>query len=270
MLGTNLKVLAVVLGTVLLYTAIANVIPQIESDVPEELVFTGAVTVEELVAAGEQLYHGGGGCLACHGLGTRAPNLLTDESGLGAIGARCGRRVPGQDCKTYLHESLVNPNAYVVEGYPPIMPDASRTLSAAQIWALVAYLESLGGEVTVTADDIAAAQAPGGAASAPGGMAAAGGAVGLPTTSLDPRALLEAHQCLVCHAIGGEGGPLGPALDGVGARLGAERIRRAILFPASDTTPGYEALAGIMPAGFGEQMTAAQLEALVAHLAALR
>jgi hypothetical protein len=74
---TNLKVLLVVVGTVTLYTLVANGIPQVESEVPEQLTFTGEVTADELVQAGEELYQGAGGCVACHGLGTRAPNLLT-------------------------------------------------------------------------------------------------------------------------------------------------------------------------------------------------
>ena len=69
----------------------------------------------------------------------------------------------------------------------------TRTLSDAQIWSLVAYLESLGGEVTVTADDLAAAaesgqQAGGGTPGASGGAAStmlAGG-------STDPVQLIQA------------------------------------------------------------------------------
>src|SRR3989449_3527601 len=63
----------------------------------------------------------------CHGLGTRAPNLLTDEKGQGPIGARCGKREPGKSCKQYLYESLDQPGAYVVEGYQPIMPVMTRS-----------------------------------------------------------------------------------------------------------------------------------------------
>jgi mono/diheme cytochrome c family protein len=73
---TNLTVALIVLGTLGLYTAVANLIPQVASDVPEELVMSADVSSEEMVAAGEQLYAGGGGCTACHGLGTRAPDLL--------------------------------------------------------------------------------------------------------------------------------------------------------------------------------------------------
>jgi mono/diheme cytochrome c family protein len=264
---TNLKVFAVVVVTIAVYTMLANAIPQVQSEVPEELAFGAGVTTEQLVSAGETLYQGAGGCTACHGLGTRAPNLLTDEGGTGQIGARCAQRVPGQDCKTYLHESMIEPGKYVVEGYQPIMPDMRRTLSGAQIWAMVAYLESLGGEVTVTGEDVAAAGDEGGATGA-----AAGGAAGSPFAggSMDPRELLNAGTCLACHKLGDEGGPIGPAFDGMGSRLSADRIRRGIIQPNADTADGYAAMAGTMPATFGQQFNAAQLEALVEYLAGLR
>ena len=37
MWGTNLRILGVVLGTIAAYTLLANAIPQVESEVPEEL-----------------------------------------------------------------------------------------------------------------------------------------------------------------------------------------------------------------------------------------
>lgn len=275
MWATNLKVGTVVIGTVAFYTMLANSIPQIESDVPTELAFTGAVTAEQLVQAGDQLYHGAGGCVACHGLGTRAPNLLSDEQGAGMIGARCATRVAAQDCKTYLHESMINPGAFVVPGYQPIMPDMSRTLSPTQVWALVAYLESQGGTVTVSAEDLPAegADAAGRVTPATDGATAGGAAGGTPaagaapaTASLDPKELMRANQCTLCHIIDGEGGAIGPALDDVASRLDTDAIRRSILQPNADTASGYEALAGTVPATFGAQLTAAQLEVLVGYL----
>ena len=82
-MSVNLKIGLVVLVTLGVYTLVANMIPQVQSEVPQELSFEGNVTPEQLVTAGEQLYQGSGGCTACHGLGTRAPNLLTDEAGTG-------------------------------------------------------------------------------------------------------------------------------------------------------------------------------------------
>jgi mono/diheme cytochrome c family protein len=262
---TNLQVGLIVLGTVGFYTYIANSIPQVESDVPTELTFTGEVTAEQLVQAGEELYHGAGGCTACHGLGTRAPYLLEDEAGTGLIGERCGDRVPGEDCKTYLHRSLVEPNVHIVSGYAPIMPDMSRTLSPAQVWSMVAYLQSLGGEVTVTSADLPA----GGETGAPA-PAADGGAAAPAVASMDPLEILRGNQCLTCHQLGDEGAPIGPPFDGMGGRLEADAIRRGILEPNAEVAEGYEAFAGVMPATFGQQLTAAQLEAVVAFLGGLR
>ena len=264
MWATNLKIVGVVLGTLALYTLIANKIPQVQSEVPRALTLGANVTPEQLVAAGEQVYQGAGGCTTCHGLGTRAPNLLTDEKGQGPIGARCGRREPGKDCKAYLRESLTQPGAFVVAGYEPIMPDMSRTLTPQQIWALIAYLESLGGTVDVTAADIPAAAT---AAAGGGGSGGSGGAGGFAGGSTDPMTLFRAGGCVGCHRIGAEGAPLGPDLSRVGAQLSAAGIREAILLPEAKITKGYEHLAGIMPRTFGDQMTASQLEALVRFLA---
>jgi mono/diheme cytochrome c family protein len=261
MWGTNLRILGVVLGTIGLYTLLANAIPQIESEVPEELSFTGDVSPEQLIEAGQELYEGAGGCTACHGLGTRAPNLLAAEAGQGPIGARCGERVPGEDCKSYLHRSMVEPQAYVVEGYQPIMPDVSRTLSGAQIWSMIAYLQSQGGEVTVTAADLQSAD--------DGAQAAGGSAAGPPgSATTEPAVLLQELQCIACHRLGSEGQEVGPPFDGMGSRLSSDEIRTAILDPSASVSPGYEQFAGVMPPNFGSRMTAGQLEAVVAFLAA--
>ena len=160
MWATNLRIIGIVVGTLALYTLIANKIPQVQSEVPHALSLGANVTPEQLTSAGDQLYHGAGGCTACHGLGTRAPNLLTDEKGQGPIGARCGKREAGKDCKAYIYESLTSPKAYVVQGYEPIMPEMGRILSPQQIWALVAFLESNGGTVDVSASDIPPAAGP--------------------------------------------------------------------------------------------------------------
>ena len=261
MWGTNLRILGVVLGTLAVYTLIANKIPQVQSEVPQELTLGADVTPEQLVAAGQQLYAGAGGCTACHGLGTRAPNLLTDERGTGTIGARCGNRVAGETCKQYLFNALDNPGAFVVPGYEPIMPPVARQLSPNQTWALIAYLESLGGTVDVTGADIPSVASVPSASSVGGGPSFAGG-------STDPTALLQAGGCLGCHKLDGQGGAVAPDLSRVGARRSAASLRAKILDPAASITKGYEQMAGVMPKIYGSQMTAAQLEALVQYLAA--
>ncbi|HEX9691476.1 MAG TPA: c-type cytochrome [Gemmatimonadales bacterium] len=266
MWATNLKVIAVALLTVGFYTLVARSIPQLESEVPEEFAFGADVSVEQLVVAGERVYNGAGGCTACHGLGTRAPNLLTDHAGQGAIGARCGGREPGKDCKAYLYEAMTEPGAFVVDGFENIMPDMRRQIPEDQIWAAIAYLQSLGGEVTVTAADLPVVAEGAGGASGAGG---AGGA-GSWSTTTDARQLLTEHACLGCHALDGAGPPIGPSFDGIGGRISTDRIRRGIIDPDAEVAEGFAQFAGMMPKAFGDQLSAAQLEILVQFLAGRR
>ena len=257
---TNLTVALLVLGTLGVYTAVANMIPQVESAVPEAVDLGADVTPEELVAAGEQVYGGGGGCTACHGLGTRAPDLL------GVAGSACAEREPGKSCKEYLYESLVDPGAYVVSGFQPIMPDMSRTLASDEIWSLVAFLQSQGGEVTVTGADLEAAAEPTAVTGASDAAAGVGPATGPAVGQSDPAVLMQMLGCVACHAAEEGAGGVGPSVPAM-AELERDYIRRSILSPAADTAVGFEAFAGTMPATFGEQLTAAQLEALVDYLA---
>ena len=61
------------------------------------------------------------GCGACHkhekgGIaGAIAPELTH-------VGSVAGKRKPGMDAKDYIRESILNPTAFVVPGFPPIMP----------------------------------------------------------------------------------------------------------------------------------------------------
>ena len=262
---TNLKILLIVLGTLGLYTWVASSIPQVASEVPEELTFSSDVSADDLVMAGEQLFTGAGTCTACHGLGTRAPNLLTDHAGEGTIGQRCGSRVSGLDCKAYLRASLTEPAAFVVDGFPEMVFQA-RTFSDAQIWSLVAFLQSQGGEVTVTGDDMESADNAAEGASAP--AAPSGGSTVAASQTTDARALLQENLCLGCHVIDGAGPPLGPNFDDIGGLRTAAQIRKGILDPNADAAPGFDAMVGVMPATFGQSLSAAQLEAIVTFLAA--
>jgi hypothetical protein len=266
---TNVKIVLLVIGVLGLYTLVANMIPQMQSEVPKAIDMSGDVTPQQLVAIGEGIFNGAGGCTACHGLGTRAPNLLTSEGSLGPIGTRCGARKPGMSCKDYLYESITKPTAYIVPGYQPIMPDMTRTLPAEQVWAVIAFLESQGGTVDVTADDVHSAMQAAGAGGG-GGQAAGGGAAAPATTSTDPRQIINANGCLGCHSLHGQGGAIAPHFDGVGARRTAESIRAKILNPTGSITPGFEKMAGIMPQTFGSALTASQLEALVTFLSGLK
>ena len=63
---------------------------------------------------------------------------------------------------------------------------------------------------------------------------------------------------------------MGPAFDGIGARIDADYIRESILDPAASASEGFETFLGAMPPIFGDQLTASQLEAVVQFLQSQR
>lgn len=82
------------------------------------------------------------GCLACHSLdGSRKVGPSFKEI--------FGRRTELADGTTvtvdenYLRESLVDPNAKVVKGFPPVMPTFKGTFSDEDLAGIIAYLKTL-------------------------------------------------------------------------------------------------------------------------------
>src|SRR5215475_8756239 len=254
----------VVMGT---YTYYANSIPQIESKPPEELSLEGGnVTQAQLIKAGEQIYHTKGTCEICHRIGqkgTRAPDLA-------GVGSRAAKTKPGMSAKAYIIESLIQPQAYVVEGYPPIMPAVDKppiALNRSEVWALIAFLESLGGTVDVTLNDVPTTV---GAASGAGGGAAAA-EVKIPG---DPKGGEQVFQgkggCIACHKAGKIGAsPVGPDLSQIAKIQTPDYIMKKILDPRGmGTVSGFPP--GVMPPTFGQTLTAKEYTDLVAFLLTLK
>lgn len=76
-------------------------------------------------------------CATCHSLG----NDRLVGPGLHGIALRAAERVDGQPAAVYLYNSIVDPEAYIVEGYANVMPASFDTvLTEAEIQDLVAYL----------------------------------------------------------------------------------------------------------------------------------
>lgn len=103
-----------------------------------------AHTISETPAqSGERLFVSQG-CQQCHG--QIAPSLagvfgheqiLTDGSHVLAD-------------ENYLRESILNPQAKIAAGYPPIMPTYTGRLTPDQLFDLVAYIKTLGNESPTT------------------------------------------------------------------------------------------------------------------------
>jgi len=247
------------------YTYFANSIPQIESKPPQELSLEGGnVTPAQLVKAGEEIYKTKGTCEICHRIGqkgTRAPDLA-------GIGSRAGSRKPGMSGKAYIIESLLQPAAYVVEGYPPIMPTIDKPpigLNRSELWALTAFLESLGGTVDVKLDDIPKT------AGAPAGGSAAPAEVKIPGDAKAGEQVFQGKGgCIACHKAGKIGAsPVGPDLSQISKIQTPDYIMKKILDPRGmGTVSGFPP--GVMPATFGQTLTAKEYTDLVAFLLTLK
>jgi cytochrome c oxidase subunit II len=100
----------------------------------------GGVTEESPVQTGEKLFTDLN-CVNCHATGARqrCPQL----------GGLYGSDVPLEDGGTakfdeaYIRESIINPNAKIVKGYPAVMPTYRGQVSEEQILDLIAYIRSL-------------------------------------------------------------------------------------------------------------------------------
>lgn len=79
------------------------------------------------------------GCGACHAVDTDAAGAGPSLMG---VASRAGERVEGLSAEEYLHQSLVDPHAYVVEGFADVMPPFD-TLAEGEVSDLVAYLMTL-------------------------------------------------------------------------------------------------------------------------------
>ena len=82
----------------------------------------------------------GRGCSACHSLDGSVSTFEPSPSFQG-ISERAGDRVPGLSAVEYLRQSIVDPSAYVVEGFMDAMPKSFRILlSEEDIDDLVAFM----------------------------------------------------------------------------------------------------------------------------------
>ena len=82
------------------------------------------------------------GCQICHSL--QKDEVIIGPSFYG-IADRAGKRIPGMTAEEYLHQSIVDPNAYVVSGFPKgqMIQNFGQILTEDQIQDLIAFLMTL-------------------------------------------------------------------------------------------------------------------------------
>ena len=94
------------------------------------------------IARGRQVYRALG-CASCHE-GSLFNLFRPVGPPLDEIGLVGPKRVPGMSADDYIRQSITDPGAFLVPGYPDSMPRGlSKDLSAEDLAALVAYLASL-------------------------------------------------------------------------------------------------------------------------------
>jgi mono/diheme cytochrome c family protein len=266
---------------------------------PAQAASGGQLTQDQLVAMGKDLFSTN--CVACH-------DGAQNGAGPAFVGMadRAATREPGKTAEQYIHESIVDPSAYVVSGFSDIMPkDFATKFSAQEIDALVAYImaDSVTGAAQPTPEGTpqAAPTTEGTAAptteatTAPtteGTAAPTTEATTAPTTEAttaptteattapagtatlppgDPAAgqQLFAANCSFCH--GAQNGT-GPALTGMGQRAATRipGVSAADYIHQSIVDPSAYVVSGfpdnVMPKNFGDKFSAQEISDLIAYI----
>jgi Cytochrome c len=160
---------ALVVATTGFYTYVGQMVPQKEVQPPTETAIAGEMSTADMVKIGQEVMNGKGLCLTCHTVGKTGALRFPD---LGGIAERAKTRVQGMSDVEYLAQSMYEPLAFVVPGFPPAMPPMNQppfSLTDQEILCVIAALQSLGGTPTVTLKTThkyydGTAKTPGGAA----------------------------------------------------------------------------------------------------------
>lgn len=270
-------------GLIGLFTAFSYYgVPQLVPEPPPaEAQVTGQLSTEQFIAAGARIFSRA--CLLCHsGVGDRAPKLDSVGMVWRERISDPGYRGRAKTLEEYLRESMLEPSAYVVNGFgkpgtsdtESPMPDASKgavALNASEIDAVIAYLQSTAGAaVTVASRPDMAAGAKQREPEHPS-----------PAKAPDAVSALRKFQCDVCHHLPRL--PLeepaqrpGPDLREVWRTAGRRVpgldakafIAESILFPNKTIADGFEK--GLMPDDYGDRMLLVEFHMIVEYLTAER
>jgi mono/diheme cytochrome c family protein len=240
-----MKLLTFSLAVIWFYAFVAGLVP--ESSTAVNLTSLDWSDPDAVAEQGALVFNGKGQCAACHTVDPSAPPGRCPD--LTDIGINAASRVPGTDAKTYLIESLYEPHKYLVPGYGKIMPEiwkAPIALSKLEIEAVIAYLQSLGGEIDPTPFDEPIDRADAGtiAEALP------------PLLTGDPelgKKVFVTAACISCHAVTGIESPAAgettdfevvtaPDLSEIAAFNDMRYLEESILLPGAQIVSGYGAV----------------------------
>lgn len=271
--GVLPKVLAFCIALTLVFTLVANLLPQVEGEAPvDQEVDLSALTPESFAALGENLFEGKGTCTLCHKpppLG-RAPDIKGENMVALAEERLADERYEGkaQSAAEYIVESMLEPDAYVVKDWGvagsddtvspmPKVDAAPIELTTIELDAITAYLQHKdGNEITIALPDEVPVATP---------ARATGENAGVPAPAETAEAAIKKYGCQACHTLLGASSPVGPRLDDIGARQDTLQIQQSIIDPSAVIAEGF---ADIMPKDFADKMTVKELSMIVDLLAA--
>jgi cytochrome c len=195
-------------------------------------------------------------CSACHSLdGTK----LVGPSFLGMVGAKRNVLV-GETGETravkvdtdYLKQSILDPNALLVEGYPKdLMPPVGAYLIDKQLEDLLSYIKK------TSAPEVARIEALRKPRLVREWTIDDFPEVGQrwTRTKLDPSELargkqaLMKSQCLQCHAVGGYGAVLGPDMVESAKKYQGAKLLEQILEPSREIHPNFKTIQFLLESG---------------------
>lgn len=96
-------------------------------------------TLDPVAAAGEIVFQKN--CGSCH---ATAPDTVIVGPSLAGVATRAETRIPGQDARSYILNSIMRPDEFLIEGFENLMPNNfGRKLTGEEIDAVIAYLLTL-------------------------------------------------------------------------------------------------------------------------------
>ena len=109
---------------------------------PPAAILTGKTLDPEMVSMGQRMFleKGCGGCHTIDGLTGASGRVGPKLNGVATLG---GDRLPDLNSEQYIRQSLEAPDAFVVPGYLPRMPDVLGGMTPQEYEALASYLLTL-------------------------------------------------------------------------------------------------------------------------------
>jgi hypothetical protein len=146
----SVRIGGLVLATTAFYGYVGQLVPQKEVQPPQATKLEGDLSPTDMAKVGREIMDGKGLCLTCHTIGKTGALRFPDLAG---VDVRAKTRVPGLDDVEYFAQTMYEPLAFVVPGFPPAMPPINQPpigLTDQEILCVIAYLQSLGGTPSVT------------------------------------------------------------------------------------------------------------------------